>query len=188
MRKVTMVALKAIATTTFVIALVHPHAAAAQDVPSSLEALQASGLLRPGEPIVITDRFGQRTKATLEQLSPASLEVLTDNQQQRFTADGIWRIERRDSIQNGLWIGVAAGIAAAIIAPRVACDLPDPECSAIVVAAIGLPAIGAGAVAGALTDAAIRKTVYQALPGSARLQFTPVLSGTTKGIMASLRF
>ena len=50
------------------------------------------------------------------------------------------------------------------------CDLPDDECAAIVFAAIGLPSIAAGTVAGTLVDAAIKKTVFQfaGTRGSAR--------------------
>jgi hypothetical protein len=85
---------------------------------------------------------------------------------------------------------LGAGIAAASIAPHLACDLPDDECANIVFAAIGLPSIAAGMVAGALVDAAIKKTVFQfARPrGSARMQVSPVLGGRRVGALATIRF
>jgi hypothetical protein len=85
---------------------------------------------------------------------------------------------------------VGAGIAAAWIAPHVVCDLPDDECAAIVFAAIGLPSVAAGAVAGALVDAALKKTVLQftGRQGSARFRLSPLLGPRRVGAVATIVF
>jgi hypothetical protein len=77
-------------------------------------------------------------------------------------------------------------IGAAWIAPHVFCDLPDDECAANVFAAIGLPSIAAGTVAGVLVDAAIKKTIFQ-FTGT-RGSVSPVLGGRRAGVLATLRF
>jgi hypothetical protein len=64
----------------------------------------------------------------------------------------------RDSLANGMLIG--AGIGAAVgmlVMPQMMCGSNDTECSTIVRAAIGLPAIAGGVGIGALVDAVNRK-------------------------------
>jgi hypothetical protein len=108
----------------------------------------------------------------------------------QMAEEDVSRIQRGDSLANGLWLGLGAGVAAAWIAPHVFCDLPDDECAAIVFAAIGLPSIAGGAVAGALVDAANRKTVFQfaGTRRSARIQVSPVLGGRRVAALATIRF
>jgi hypothetical protein len=60
---------------------------------------------------------------------------------------------KRDPIWDGILIGAVVGaVVGFAVAPRAFCDLPDPECAAIVNLAIGLPAIGVGIGVGALVD------------------------------------
>jgi hypothetical protein len=156
----------------------------------SFEQLIAEGAIQPHQTVYVTDAWGERVKGRLAELRPGSLVLIQGSQKIQITEADVDRIQRGDSIQNGLWLGLGAGIAAASIAPHLACDLPDDECANIVFAAIGLPSIAAGMVAGALVDAAIKKTVFQfARPrGSARMQVSPVLGGRRVGALATIRF
>lgn len=162
----------------------------AQTPAASFEQLAAQGAIQPHETVYVTDVWGQRVKGTLGELRPGSLVLLQGIGQIQMPEADVVRIQRRDSLQNGLWLGLGAGVAAAWIAPHLFCDLPDDECAAIVFAAIGLPSIAAGTITGTLVDAAIKKTVFQpAGPrGSARIQMSPVLGGRRAGVLATIRF
>jgi hypothetical protein len=156
----------------------------------SFEQLIAEGAIRPLQTVYVTDTSGHRVKARLGELRPGSLVLMQGSQQIQMTEADVNRIQRGDSLQNGLWLGLGAGIAAAWIAPHLFCDLPDDECAGIVFGAIGLPSIAAGTVAGALIDRAIKKTVFQfAGPrGSARIHVSPVLGGRRAGVLATIQF
>lgn len=157
---------------------------------ASFEQLIADDAIKPHQTVYVTDTWGHPVKARLGELRPGSLVLMQGARQIQMTEADVNSIRRGDSLQNGLWIGLGAGLAAALIAPRLFCDLPDDECAAIVFAAIGLPSIAAGTVAGALVDAAIKKTVFQfdGTRGSARIQVSPVLGGRRAGALATIRF
>ena len=156
----------------------------------SFEQLIAEGGIQPRQTVYVTDAWGHRVKGRLAELRPGSLVLMQGSRRLQMTEADINRIERGDSLQNGLWLGLGAGVAAAWIAPHLFCDLPDDECAAIVFAAIGLPSITAGTVAGALVDAALKKTVFQftGTRGSARIQVSPVVGGRSAGVLATIRF
>ena len=157
---------------------------------ASFEQLAAKGAIRPDETVYVTDAWGQRVKGKFVDLRPGTLVLRQGSLDIEMSEADVSRIQRKDSIQNGLWLGLGAGVAAAWIAPHAFCDLPDDECAAIIFSAIGLPSIVTGGVAGALVDAAIKKTVFQfgGTPGSARIQVTPVVGGRRAGALATIRF
>ena len=157
---------------------------------SSFEQLIAGNAIQPHEIVYVTDAWGHRVKGRLGELRPGSLVLLQGSRKIQMTEADVNRIQRGDSLQNGLWLGLGAGIGAAWITPHVFCDLPDDECAAIVFAAIGLPSIAAGTVAGALVDAAIKKTIFQftGTRRSAQIQVSPVLGGRRAGVLATIRF
>jgi hypothetical protein len=164
--------------------------ALSQTPAASFEQLIAEGAIQPHQTVYVTDAWGHRVKGRLGELRSGSLVLMQGSRRIQMTEADVNRIERGDSLQNGLWLGLGAGIAAAWIAPHLSCDLPDDECAAIVFAAIGLPSIAAGTVAGALVDAAIKKTVFRfpGTRGSARIQVSPVLGGRRAGALATIRF
>jgi hypothetical protein len=157
---------------------------------ASFEQLIAEDAIQPHQTVYVTDAWGHRLKGKLGELRPGSLVLMQGSRTIQMTEADVNRIQRGDSLQNGLWLGLGAGVAAAWIAPHLFCDLPDDECAAIVFAAIGLPSIAAGTVAGALVDAAIKKTVFQfaGTRGSAQIQVSPVLGGRRAGVLATIRF
>ena len=164
--------------------------ALSQTPAASFEQLIAEGAVQPHETVYVTDVYGHRVKGKLGELRPGGLVLMQGVGRIQMNEAEVVRIQRRDSLQNGLWLGLGAGVAAAWIAPHVFCDLPDEECAAIVFAAIGLPSIAAGTITGALVDAAIKKTVFQlaGTRGSARIQVSPVLGGRRAGVLATIRF
>ena len=164
--------------------------ALAQTPAGSFEQLIADGTLEPHQTVNVTDASGHRVKGRLFELRPGSLVLMQGSQTMEMSEADVKRIQRSDSLQNGLWLGLGAGLAAAWLSPRFFCDLPDDECATIVLAAIGLPAIAAGTAAGALVDAAIKKTVFQF--GGRRdvvhMQVSPVLGDHRAGAVATSRF
>jgi hypothetical protein len=170
--------------------LVIPAPALPQTAAASFEHVIAEGAIRPQQTVYVTDAWGHRIKGRLGELRPGSLVLIQGALEIQMTEADVSRIQRGDSLQNGLWLGVGAGIAAAWVAPHLLCDLPDDECAAIVFAAIGLPSIAVGAVTGALVDAAIKKTVFHfaGTRGSARVRLSPVLGGRRVGALATIRF
>ena len=172
-----------------VLFLMIPSPAVSQPA-ASFEQLIAESAIEPRETVYVTDEWGRRLKGKLLELRPGTLVLRQGSTQIPMTESTVSRIQRADSLQNGLWLGVGAGIAAAWIAPHLACDLPDDECAAIVFAAIGLPSIAGGAVAGALVDAAITKTVFQSAgtQNSVRIRVAPALGGHAAGVLATIQF
>ena len=82
-------------------------------------------------------------------------------------------VKRHDAISDGAWIGLAIGVGTMLIANRAMCN-NDPECGAIVNVYVGLPAIGVGALAGALIDRSRTETVFQSRTGAlAHLTIAP---------------
>ena len=173
-----------------VLLLMFSSPALPQTPAASFDGLIAEGGLRLGETVLVTDVWGHRVEGRLAELRPGTLVLTQGTLMLEMAEANVVRVQRRDSIQNGLWLGLGAGIAAAWITPNVFCDLPDDECAAIVFSAIGLPSIAGGALAGALVDAVIKKTVFQSRggPGSARIQVTPMLGAGRAGALATIRF
>jgi hypothetical protein len=164
--------------------------ALAQTPAASFELLIAGGAIQPNQTVYVTDVWGQRVKGRLGELRPDGLVLMQGSRKILMTEADVFRIQRGDSLQNGLWLGLGAGVAGAWIAPHRFCDLPDDECAAIVFAAVGVPSMAAGAVAGALGDAAIEKTVFQfaGRRGAARIQVSPVFGGRRAGVLATMQF
>ena len=183
-----MTARQLIGASVFLLMISAP--ALAQTPAGSFEQLIADGAIKPRETVHVTDAWGHRVKGRLFELRPGSLVLIQGSQKIEMSEADVSRIQRRDSVQNGLWLGFGAGVAAAWVAPHFFCDLPDDECAAIVFAAIGLPSIAGGTVAGALIDAAIKKTVFQfgGRRDAVRIHVSPVLGGRRAGALATIQF
>ena len=173
-----------------VLLLVIAAPALPQTAAESFEQLIAEDAIRPEQTVYVTDVWGHRVKARLLELRPGQLVLSQGTLQIPMNEANVTRIQRDDSVQNGLWLGLAAGIAAAWATPYLFCDLPDDECAGIVFAGIGLPSMVAGTVTGALVDRAIKKTVFRAAMtrGSVRIQVSPMLGGRQAGALATVRF
>lgn len=155
-------------------------------------------VLKVGESVVVMSDTGQRTHGTVAAVSGRTLTLKVrsakDNPQGTWTfaEDTVARITRRDSLENGVLIGLGAGVAATWGVVRGRCGPAgfDPECGASV-ARIGLAIVPAGAVAGALLDKAIGNApVYLSPSRSTRspVALSPWLGRTSAGVVLSVRF
>ena len=59
----------------------------------------------------VTDGTGRRTKATIVELTETSLTVREGRSKHTLAETEVRRIERRDSIENGLLLGLGGGLA-----------------------------------------------------------------------------
>ena len=124
---------------------------------TSLEnALREAGV-QIGDGVFLTDAKGCRIKADIKEMSDTELS-LTDGRQTWLLRKGeILEIEKQDSLWNG--VGYGLGVSAAVLRRG---DFSSDDFSAVV-AGIAI-VVGAGVVIGAVVDANIHRTVYEARP------------------------
>ena len=143
-----------------------PFDARAQVVATSFEELQP--LLKPGDPIDITETGGRKIKGRLGELSASSLELQAREGGTRFSEGDVRqiRLARRDSLWNGTLIGFAPGaaIGALMLFFGAGCDCYTIESRAPFALTTMAVAGGIGAGIGAAIDASIvrRTTVFAA--------------------------
>jgi hypothetical protein len=126
----------------------------------SFEELQ--GRVRTGDRVYVIDTSGMSTRGAIAAVSKVSLTLTLDGTRREFDASTVRQVDRRrrDSVRNGLLIGIGAGALVGFLAGRGAdspsCPSSGIECGqgALLGAAGG--AVW-GAVAGLITDALIHK-------------------------------
>src|SRR5688572_6354066 len=167
-------------------------AALAQDPASDFR--QLGSRLAIGETIRVRDNSSVEFKGRLSGLSASELALTIAGSPRTFNASQIrqvWHLEK-DPVANGVFIGLAAGIGAGLLAPAGFCSgFNDSECSAIVRVVFVPIGAGAGAVTGWLVDLAMKRSVlvFSATgSGAASLRVTPIVSPHKTGIGLSLRF
>lgn len=155
---------------------------------------ELSSVLRRGQTLVVTDNSGEETKGRLQEVSASALVLSVPNDatgRHTFAADRVMRIRRTDSVWNGALIGLAVGLGTGIVLVRGNCTAPDPECEAIVWAALGLPSIAVGTGVGALIDRAVGNgTIYvdRIRAPQRSMTISPVVGRRGSGVRLSLRF
>ena len=124
--------------------------------------------VRPGDTLYVVDAQGEETKGRLTNILDGAIMLDVDGTHRRFSIDSISQIDRtrRDSVKNGVLIGLATGaIAGYALGRRLdspTCPRPGIECGqGGTTGAFG----GAfwGAIGGWIVDAVTRKreTVYE---------------------------
>lgn len=96
-----------------------------------------------------------------------------------------------DPVWEGLFIGGAIGaVGGMIVAPPLFCGHNDPECTAVVRVAIGLPIMAGGFVAGALIDKFHQRghLVWTSRSGRRVAQIDPLFVHAGAGVRLSARF
>jgi hypothetical protein len=108
--------------------------------------------LKPGERVFVTDRSGVQTEGRLLAFSPQELALLVDGHKLVIPASQIGRVEKGDSLWNGMLIGAApfalfgGSAVGASCSPRCGRDIP-----------LGMAIWGAiGSGLGALVDSRVR--------------------------------
>jgi uncharacterized membrane protein (Fun14 family) len=137
-----------------------PVSASAQQVARSFQELQAR--VKIGDIVFVIDGSNLETRGKVETLSDVSLGLTVDGLRRGFDESSIARIDRtrRDSVRNGLLIGLGSGAILGFLAGTAAdsptCPRPGIECGqGALLGTVG----GAfwGGVGGWLIDALVRK-------------------------------
>ena len=149
--------------------------AAGQEVVSRLDKLVAAGSLQIGQEVYVSDTNGNRTRGTLEELTSRGVRVTVASGTRSWIEGDLVRIERRDAVTNGAWIGVVIGMSLFVMQCRYDSGICPPV-------PYGLIPFGVGAVVGAGFDTLITRTVYIAEPG-VRVHTLPLMaSGDRAGV------
>lgn len=154
-------------------------------------------VLKPGDTVVITETDGRKTAGKLREISAAAVELQDPDgygraDRLRFSGDDVRQIrfERHDSVLNGTLIGFAAGAAPGIIFIASRQQGSDPIQDAGIAASIVLVPAAMTAGVGALLDALFfeHRIVYRSASQRSRLNVSPWLAESGKGLQVSLRF
>ena len=106
---------------------------------------------RPGDTIFVTDRTGVQTDGVFLRTATEGLTLLVDGQERLIPTPAVGRVEKRDSLWNGMVIGGVPGVLIGMMGAGASCS---PHCARDVpLAALINGAIGAGI--GALIDSQI---------------------------------
>ena len=148
--------------------------AAAQEAAAPLNDLLRTGLA-PGDAVYVTDAQGERTEGRVSEISATGLTIANGDDAWTWTETEIARIEAKDGLANGIWIGVAIGVGAFLMR----CHYGDNKtgiCPIIPYAVTGgYVQLGLGAYLGALFDRHMTRTLYP-VPEPARVEVSPLLS------------
>jgi opacity protein-like surface antigen len=142
--------------------------AAAQTAPSAITGLE--GEIRLGEKVAVMTSDGTTVSGPLRALTADSLSLETRNGLETLPADRIGRIVSKDSVRNGLWIGLGVGAAAGLAGGLLVNAICVNETGGCLGTVFGLTAIGAaaGAGIGAGADGLRHRTVFDAMPDMPR--------------------
>ena len=135
----------------------------------------------------VTDARGERSKGRVTDLSATSLTVMREKDTRDFSGTNITKIEQRDSVENGIWVGLGIGVGLTTIVCKVD---PDPEHCPYIVGHFGLPAMAGSTILGAVVDAWVRRTLYLAPSGirSSRVRVSSSVSDAEKSVLLSITF
>lgn len=146
-----------------------PVVASAQPAAGSFQELQVR--IKIGDIVYVIDESGRETRGKVDMVSDDSLWLNVDGFRRDFVQDTVTRIDRRqrDSVRNGLLIGVGGGALLGFFAGRAAdsptCPRPGIECGqGPLLGTIGGAALGG--IGGWVIDALTRhrEVIYQAPP------------------------
>ena len=96
---------------------------AGQSIPSFQELRND---VRPGDTLYVVDAQGEETKGRLTNILDAAIMLDVDGTRRRFSIDSISQIDRtrRDSVKNGVLIGLATGAIAGYALGRAVAPVP----------------------------------------------------------------
>jgi hypothetical protein len=171
-----------------------PAVAVAQGTTQSFDDLRR--VVKVGESVEVTDDTGRKTRGTVVELRETSVVLQPQRKNVNpqptvaFAEGSVTKIERRDRLDNGILIGLGAGILATWGLDIGSCGPPgsDPECSLYTRLYFGPVLIPAGAIAGAFIDKAISKVLYVSPAVRAKVAVVPWVTGSERGMAVSVRF
>jgi hypothetical protein len=183
-----------------VMSFVSPGGASAQEVAQTFSDLSSKVLSR--ETVYVTDDSGHTVRGRLLAIAAETLVLETASRRVEFSQNQVERVrvERRDSLKNGILIGLAIGAASALFlasqevsAPRrSSCSwsckgAPSDSVTVFGAAAFGgVVGIGVGAVVDALRRE--RRLVYERPSNDGpSVSIAPLVTGRTAGVAVRLR-
>lgn len=151
--------------------IILPRATVAQEqLAASFDELLRGGRLARGDTVYITRPSGlRRIVADIRDLSSTELTLTDGRTTWVLTESEIVTIAQRDSVANGIWMGLGIGVIAMCIYSR------SSEEAAYGTLYFGGPVVAGAAVVGALVDANHPETLYRA-SGSTRMGWSPTVS------------
>ena len=142
-----------------------PSVALGQTTPDAWPGLTPSHL----QTVYVLDHSSKETSGTMLRLNPDSLVLLVNGTERRFDMATVARIQKRDSLKNGTWIGAVVGAAMGLVTAGISdCPggTPGGRCGGFRAATFAA-SVGIYAGLGAGTDALIRgRTTIYAAPTS----------------------
>lgn len=180
--------LVAIVTAAVLCGAAHPawaqtNSAAAAPQTQTFAPLAAK--LHGDEGLTVTDTAGARFKGRLSRINADQLIVVGRDRSRTFTVADVARIERQDTIWNGLAIGAAGGAVTALLVVTRDCGT-DTECSFYEGLAFYPLFAGGGAAIGAVADALVKKTLFTRTAGTVHLAVRPTPRGAA--VQLQVRF
>ena len=168
-------------STLAVVAVLGPGPASAQTITTSFEELRK--VVRDGQTVVVTTANGERRKGKIAglSLSPPELVLLAPTAR-TFSESTVAEIKATDGLLNGALIGAGVGLSLALWDYLI--DPSEPG-NAII---FGV-AIGSGTAIGAGIDALIGgRVLYRSRQTGRHLTFSPLVTRTRQGLVATIRF
>jgi hypothetical protein len=102
--------------------------------------VELSEKVEAGDMIFVTDRNGVQTGGRLQSISSQGLALLVDGQERMIPSNGVGRVEKRDSLWNGMLIGAVPSALLGVAAAGASCSphcYRDMPLGGLVVGAIG---------------------------------------------------
>lgn len=146
--------------------------------------------------VLVTDASQRTVKGRVVAMSDSSLVIQGEPTlanpmgQWTYQAGDVRRIRKPDSVLNGMFLGLAAGIGGMVAFTWGICGQPgdDPECAAVT-NAIGLVSfVPGGMIAGALIDKFHMRTLFRAPAGSISVAVTPIVGKNARGVVMRFSF
>jgi hypothetical protein len=142
-----------------VIGVVAPAIIAAAPPPPADSFAALSGVLRPRQPVMVTDADGETHRGTLVAISSADItiqsRVLFRRREHTFREENVRRVHLVDSDWNGALAGAGIGVVVTAIGVN--------ECDSLDCLWVVLPP-AAGALTGALIDRSLNRLVFRSGP------------------------
>jgi hypothetical protein len=171
-----------------------PALARAQEPANTLQDLQPQ--LRINDTVRVEETDGKRVQGKVESVSGSALTIRVKGQSREFRQPQISSVQKQydDPIGNGVITGAAVGGVAGAVIGVIVSDVFCDGCGnfkgggALIVGALGA---GIGAGSGALGDLLTKgyKTVFSKSRASdLRLDVSPIVSRTSKGVSVAIRF
>jgi hypothetical protein len=184
---------RSITIATLLLTLTAPRLVTGQEIAGSMEQLRV--LVKRGDQVRVIDVGGLETRGKIVDLSAGTLALLVDGQRREVIADDISTIRQRrsDTLATGAKVGFGIGAGLGLlVALQLAAVYDEVGASAVVAAALGYGALGAGI--GVAVDAAItREQVIYAVPQRTAatgrgVRLRPLLTRARQGVVFSVNF